>query len=258
MRRVIATIVLRVLSRSRPLQERLLLPNKEGSVKFLVIGDTGTGGSEQRAVADRIAEVHKMFPFEFAIMLGDNLYGGEGPSDFRQEVRGALQAAARRRREVLRVARQPRRPDPALLQALQHERREVLLLQGAQAGPRRARRGAVLRARQQLHVAGTARVAREGAEGERLGLEDPLLPPSALLVGREARRRRGAARAARAAVREVRRGRRLHRPRALLRTDQAAEGDHLLRLRQRRPSCARATSASPTSPPRASTPASCS
>ena len=43
------TVVLILLS-SAPvtLQERLLLPNKEGSVKFLVIGDSGTGGSAQR------------------------------------------------------------------------------------------------------------------------------------------------------------------------------------------------------------------
>ena len=35
-----------------------------------------------------------------------------------------------------------------------------------------------------------ARLAGEGARGERLGLEDRLLPPSALLVGRHARLRR--------------------------------------------------------------------
>ena len=213
-------------------QERLQLPNKEGSIKFLVIGDSGTGGSDQLRVANRIAEVRKIFPFEFAIMVGDNMYGGEGAERLPAQVRGALQAAARRRREVLCRARQPRRSDAALLQELQHERRALLHVQGAQARSRRARRRTVLRARQQLHVAGTGGLAREGAEGERLGLEDPLLPSPALLVGREARRRLGAARAARAAVREIRRRRGLRRPRALLRTAQAAEGDHLLRQRQ--------------------------
>jgi len=66
-------------------QERLLLPNKEGSIKFLVIGDSGTGGSDQLRVANRIAEVRKIFPFEFAIMVGDNMYGGEGPTDFQRK-----------------------------------------------------------------------------------------------------------------------------------------------------------------------------
>jgi hypothetical protein len=58
------------------------LPNAENSVKFLVIGDSGTGDSSQYAVATKIAEARQRFPFEFAIMLGDNLYGSEGPSAY--------------------------------------------------------------------------------------------------------------------------------------------------------------------------------
>ena len=58
------------------------LPRAKDSVKFLVIGDTGTGDRYQNEVAQRIAEAHKSFPFEFAIMLGDNLYGSEGPSAY--------------------------------------------------------------------------------------------------------------------------------------------------------------------------------
>ena len=86
MRRAIATtIVLLLFTSAAAVQERLLLPNKDGAVKFLVIGDTGTGGSAQRKVAQRIAEVHKFFPFEFAIMVGDNMYGGEGANDFRRK-----------------------------------------------------------------------------------------------------------------------------------------------------------------------------
>ena len=53
------------------------LPSAEDSVKFLVIGDSGTGDRAQYEVAKRIAETHARFPFEFAIMLGDNLYGSE-------------------------------------------------------------------------------------------------------------------------------------------------------------------------------------
>ncbi len=58
------------------------LPNKKGSVKFAVIGDSGTGDSHQRAVAERIAATRQAFPFEFAIMLGDNLYGRERKGDY--------------------------------------------------------------------------------------------------------------------------------------------------------------------------------
>jgi predicted phosphodiesterase len=58
------------------------LPNTDGSVKFLVIGDTGTGDRYQNEVAARIVDAYKHFKFEFAIMLGDNLYGSEGPSAY--------------------------------------------------------------------------------------------------------------------------------------------------------------------------------
>jgi predicted phosphodiesterase len=58
------------------------LPKVKDSIKFLVIGDTGTGGRPQYDVGLRIAEAYKQFPFEFAIMLGDNLYGTEGPSAY--------------------------------------------------------------------------------------------------------------------------------------------------------------------------------
>jgi hypothetical protein len=58
------------------------LPNTNGSVKFAVIGDTGTGSSSQMRVAERLTEARGRFPFELALMLGDNLYGSEGPDDF--------------------------------------------------------------------------------------------------------------------------------------------------------------------------------
>ena len=86
MRRVLVTAIL-MLAFALPssTQERLQLPMKDGSVRFLVIGDSGTGGGSQREVAARIVEVRKIFPFEFAIMLGDNLYGSEGANDYRRK-----------------------------------------------------------------------------------------------------------------------------------------------------------------------------
>jgi predicted phosphodiesterase len=85
-RRVLATATV-ILGLMLPVwgQEKLQLPMKDGSIRFLVIGDSGTGGGAQRQVADRIAQVHKIFPFEFAIMLGDNLYGGESANDYRRK-----------------------------------------------------------------------------------------------------------------------------------------------------------------------------
>jgi hypothetical protein len=85
-RRVLATgLMTLALAGSVSTIDRLQLPLKEGSIRFLVLGDSGTGGGAQRKVAQQIAQTYRVFPFEFSLMLGDNLYGGEGPSDFRRK-----------------------------------------------------------------------------------------------------------------------------------------------------------------------------
>lgn len=61
---------------------RVTLPNKPDSVKFMAMGDNGTGDKGQYDVAAQMVEAHKQFPFEFAIMLGDNMYGSQRPADF--------------------------------------------------------------------------------------------------------------------------------------------------------------------------------
>ena len=57
------------------------LPNRPGSVKFAVIGDNGTGDRPQYEVADTMTKVRAAFPYDFVIMLGDNLYGGQDEDD---------------------------------------------------------------------------------------------------------------------------------------------------------------------------------
>jgi 3',5'-cyclic AMP phosphodiesterase CpdA len=58
------------------------LPSRADSVKFAVIGDSGTGDASQYEVATRMAEARATFPFDLVIMLGDNLYGRQDPQDF--------------------------------------------------------------------------------------------------------------------------------------------------------------------------------
>jgi hypothetical protein len=58
------------------------LPNKPDSVKFMAMGDNGTGEHAQYEVAEQMVEARKQFAFDFAIMLGDNLYGSQRPADF--------------------------------------------------------------------------------------------------------------------------------------------------------------------------------
>lgn len=64
---------------------KLALPLKDGSVKFAAIGDTGTGGKGQQQVADMMVRYWQAFPFEFVLMMGDNMYGGESPKDFEEK-----------------------------------------------------------------------------------------------------------------------------------------------------------------------------
>lgn len=58
------------------------LPLKPGSVRFAVIGDSGTGERAQYEIGARMAAFHREFPFTFVLMLGDNLYGSQGPADY--------------------------------------------------------------------------------------------------------------------------------------------------------------------------------
>ena len=64
---------------------KLTLPGKEGSVRFAVIGDTGTGTLKQQQLADLMLTYRQAFPFEFVLMMGDNLYGGESALDYRNK-----------------------------------------------------------------------------------------------------------------------------------------------------------------------------
>ena len=69
------------LSVSAAAQE-VKLPLKEKSTRFAVLGDTGTGGRQQVEVAQKVEDYRKKVNFNFAILLGDNIYGSERPQDF--------------------------------------------------------------------------------------------------------------------------------------------------------------------------------
>jgi hypothetical protein len=65
--------------------QELRLPNKAGSLKFAVIGDTGQPGSGQTGIARQMAAWRTRFPFELALMMGDNLYGTETAGDYEKK-----------------------------------------------------------------------------------------------------------------------------------------------------------------------------
>jgi Calcineurin-like phosphoesterase len=65
--------------------QELRLPAKPGSLRFAAIGDTGTGSREQYEIGQQMAAFRARFPFDFVIMLGDNIYGADTPADFRSK-----------------------------------------------------------------------------------------------------------------------------------------------------------------------------
>ena len=49
---------------------------------FAVIGDNGTGRTPQYDLARQMLKTHASQPFEFVLMVGDNMYGSQQPRDF--------------------------------------------------------------------------------------------------------------------------------------------------------------------------------
>ena len=173
----------------------------ERHARFAVIGDSGTGDNNQYRLAKVFTDIHQRFPYEFVLMMGDNMYGGENARDFQRKFEIPYKPVLDKGVKFYASLGNHDSHESADVQAVQHERRAVLHLQAETRRP-------VLRARQQLHGSHAAAMAGERAGGERLGLEDHVLPSSDLLVGRVARVRHRAARSDRAAVPQIRRGRR--------------------------------------------------
>lgn len=71
-----------VVSELRPGPGALALPDKRGSVKFAIIGDSGRGDQAQADVARQMVAWRERFPFDFVLMLGDNIYDSHTPEDY--------------------------------------------------------------------------------------------------------------------------------------------------------------------------------
>jgi 3',5'-cyclic AMP phosphodiesterase CpdA len=55
------------------------------SLSFAVIGDSGDGSKAQAAIAKQMLAYREKTPFDFVLMLGDNIYGGGKPKYFQTE-----------------------------------------------------------------------------------------------------------------------------------------------------------------------------
>src|SRR5687767_4487968 len=85
MRRAVVLVLLIVGLPLATSAQELRLPNKDGSVKFAVIGDSGEPGKGQTAIANQMNLWQSRYPFEFVLMAGDNLYGRERPGDYEKK-----------------------------------------------------------------------------------------------------------------------------------------------------------------------------
>jgi calcineurin-like phosphoesterase family protein len=74
-----------VVRELRPAAGELVLPLRDGSVRFAVIGDSGRGDDPQREVAARMVAWRQRFPFTFVLMLGDNIYPPHAADDYQKK-----------------------------------------------------------------------------------------------------------------------------------------------------------------------------
>ncbi|HEX8339155.1 MAG TPA: metallophosphoesterase [Pyrinomonadaceae bacterium] len=63
----------------------VVLPNRDDSVRLMLVGDTGTGSKQQNELAQLMIRYQQAFPFEFALMVGDNMYGSEKAADYKKK-----------------------------------------------------------------------------------------------------------------------------------------------------------------------------
>jgi predicted phosphodiesterase len=84
-RRFAVSLALVVASLSILAAQNITLPNRPDTLKFAVIGDSGTGSSSQHRVAKQLWASHAKYAYEFVVMLGDNLYGGSRDKDYQKK-----------------------------------------------------------------------------------------------------------------------------------------------------------------------------
>src|SRR5262245_19785567 len=80
--RPLLAAIVAVLACATAFGQGVSLPNQSGPLKFMVIGDNGTGEQAQYDIAKQMIAARQRFSFDLVIMLGDNMYGGQKPDDF--------------------------------------------------------------------------------------------------------------------------------------------------------------------------------
>src|SRR4051812_683633 len=82
MHRLALSWLLLVLSAGAGAGAPVTPPRADDSVRFAIIGDSGSGAKVQYELADRLTSARQVFPFTFVLMMGDNIYGDDSPKGF--------------------------------------------------------------------------------------------------------------------------------------------------------------------------------
>ncbi len=83
--RVPVVLALIVASLGALAAQGVTLPNQPDSLKFAIIGDSGTGSESQYRIAKQMTDARAAFPYQFVLMMGDNLYGGSKEQDYQKK-----------------------------------------------------------------------------------------------------------------------------------------------------------------------------
>ena len=219
----------------RPPAQLLRLPKKTGSVRFAAIGDSGRGDAAQYAVSAQMQAWRKEFPFDFVLMLGDNIYDSWTPEDYRQKFElpyKPLLDAGVKFYAAIGNHDDPNQPNYPLFNmgGKRYYTFKPPSLVARLAGTD-VRFFMIDTERLDRHA---TRVDRSRDGGSNAEWKIAVFHRPIYTSGRYALPARAAARRARAAAVEARRQSGVFRARALLRADEAAAGHHVFHLRRRR------------------------
>ena len=196
-------------------------PTAENSVRFAVLGDTGTGDRPQYEVAAQLEKSRAIFPFEFVIMVGDNMYGAERPQDYVRKFELPYKPMLDAKVQFFASLGNHDDPNQRFYKPFNMNGERYYTFKFGNPGVR-------FFALDSNYMARASQVVGKGVGELGFTVENCVLPSPALLVGRPSRVGPRSSRAARAALPEAWGECRLRRSRALLRAPSPAKGHRLL------------------------------
>ena len=157
--------------------QTVALPTSEGSLKFGVIGDFGTGNREQYQLGEQMGKLLAKFPYEMFITVGDNLYGSQRPQDFISKFEKPYKTLLDANVKFYASLGNHDDRAQARYKLFNMDGQAVLHLQSTEGGC------PVLRAGIGLSITRTDQMAGERAAGFRREVEDSVLPSPAVFLG---------------------------------------------------------------------------